>query len=142
MGDGAAPAARPPCPESPDRLPLHPPIAGCNTSMPTSNSRLMITLTPTLRVALEDLADATERPMSRVIVEMLQEFEPAMPDLARLARMAKQGKKRAAMQQLARMNADAVEQGRELQKSLPLARPRQGVAAKSPKAKPKRRRSG
>ena len=80
--------------------------------------------------------------MSRVIVEMLQEFEPAMPDLARLARMAKQGKKRAAMQQLARMNADAVEQGRELQKSLPLARPRQGVAAKSPKAKPKRRRSG
>lgn len=110
--------------------------------MTTTRPRLMITLTESLRDALGDLADATDRPMSRVVVEMLQEFEPAMPDLARMARMAKQGKKRAVMQQLARLNADAIEQGRELQKSLPLPRPRQGVAAKSPKAKPKRRRSG
>lgn len=111
--------------------------------MTTTRPRLMLTLTVSLRDALEDLADATERPMSRVIVELLQEFEPAMPDLARMARMAKQGKKRAALQQLARLNAAAVEEGQELQRSLPLpTRPRRGVAAKSPKAKPKRRRSG
>ena len=132
-----------PLPVSPEPGTVAPTVAGCNTAMPTTRPRLMLSLPESLRAALEDLADATDRPMSRVVVEMLQEFEPAMPQLAQMARMAKQGKKRAVMQQLARLNADAIDQAHDLQRSLPLpTRPRRGVAAKSPKAKPKRRRSG
>jgi predicted DNA-binding protein len=88
--------------------------------VPSIKPRTNLTLPDDLDEAIRDLADAVGKPRSTVIVELLQEMQDAMPAMAAMARMAKQGKKRAALQRLANLNADAIAQGQEIQRMLPL----------------------
>ncbi len=88
--------------------------------MPSQKLRVMLTVPEDLAELLRDLADATQKPVATVAVELLQEMQDAMPALAQTVRMARQGKKRAALQRLATLNAEAVSQGQELQRTLRL----------------------
>jgi hypothetical protein len=69
--------------------------------------RLALTPPPALRAALEDLAEAMEKPPATIAVELLVEMIPQLQGLAKIARYAKAGKKEAAKRALQHMVGDS-----------------------------------
>lgn len=76
--------------------------------MPNVSPRIAITPTPELKAALEELADAMEQPVSRIIVSLLTEMAPQLRDLAKVARHTKAGKTAAAKRALQHMVGNAL----------------------------------
>jgi len=70
--------------------------------------RIAITPTPELKAALEELAEATGQPVSRVITGLLQEMVPQLHDIAKVARYTRDGKKAAAKRALQHMVGNAL----------------------------------
>jgi HEAT repeat protein len=68
--------------------------------MGTKLRRLQVALPEPLEKALVDLANAQDRPISKVIVALLSEMEPQIRDLAKYASCVKQGKMDEAKQAL------------------------------------------
>ncbi len=73
------------------------------TELPT---RMMITLSPELAVALGGLGDALGRPPATIAREMLVEIIPQLEGLTKLAIAAKSGNKVAAKRALVHMMGD------------------------------------
>ena len=92
--------------------------------MPSAKKRIALTVPEDLDKGLRDLSDATGKPVSTICVELLVEMTPMLADLVKLARMAQQGKKRAAEQRLATVLDGLMVEGRALQRTLPLAKKR------------------
>ena len=59
--------------------------------MPSSKSRLILTLQPELEAVIAELAEATGKPRATVVTDLLTELMDQMRDLAKLMRHAKQG---------------------------------------------------
>lgn len=76
--------------------------------MPTRKPRVALTLTPELDAAFADLADATGKPASTVVVELLHELIPQLEGLAKVARAQKAGNKAAAKRALVSMVGDSM----------------------------------
>lgn len=76
--------------------------------MPTQRPRLYITLDDDLAAALAELADAQDKPVSVVTVELLREIAPQIEGLAKLIRHAKEGNRAAAKRTLAHMIGDGM----------------------------------
>lgn len=70
--------------------------------------RMAISLKPPLEAALFDLADALEKPAATVAAELLAELAPQLEGLAKVARLAKQGKQAAAKRALGHVVGDAM----------------------------------
>lgn len=85
--------------------------------MPNVQPRIAITPTPELKFALEELGDALEKPVARVIVELLTEMQPQLIDLAKIVRATKAGKKAAAKRALQHMVGNALAEQLELVKA-------------------------
>lgn len=75
--------------------------------MATQKPRMALTLPEDLKHAIDDLADAWDKPASKVVTELLQEMLPQLQALAQMARHAKSGKVEAAKRVLAHMIGDA-----------------------------------
>lgn len=71
--------------------------------MGTELRRIQVSLPDSLEEALAELADAQERPISKVMVSLLAEMEPQIRDLAKYARCVKMGKMDEAKQALAHL---------------------------------------
>jgi len=71
--------------------------------MTTKMRRIQVCLPDSLAAALADLADAENKPISKVMVAMLSEMEPQIRDLATYARSVKAGKMDEAKQALVHM---------------------------------------
>jgi predicted DNA-binding protein len=82
--------------------------------MPSRKPRTALTLPDELQVTLADLADAMEKPVATVIVELLTELQPSLGDLAKFVRHAKSGKKAAAKRALSHMVGNALAEQLEL----------------------------
>lgn len=89
---------------------------------------MALTLTPEVEAALFDLADAVGKPAATVAVELLREMAPQLHDLAKISRLAKEGKASAAKRALRHMVGDAMAE--VLHDQLPLP----GTAPKKRKA--------
>jgi predicted transcriptional regulator len=76
--------------------------------MPTARPRLYITLTDDLAAALAELADAMDKPVSVVTVDLLKEMTPQIEGLAKLVRHAKEGNRVAAKRTLQHMIGDSM----------------------------------
>jgi predicted DNA-binding protein len=68
---------------------------------------MALTLPDDVHEALADLADATAKPASKVVTELLQEMLPQLQGLAKVARAAKSGNKVAAKRALQHLMGDA-----------------------------------
>lgn len=68
--------------------------------MGTELRRIQVSLPDSLAEALAELADAQEKPISKVMVALLSEMEPQIRDLSKYARCVKQGKMEEAKQAL------------------------------------------
>ena len=75
--------------------------------MPSTRKRMWLTLPPEVEVAVQELAEATDRPASGVVVNLLTEMAPQLRQLAQLTRHAKAGRKEAAKRTLRHMIGDA-----------------------------------
>jgi predicted transcriptional regulator len=80
---------------------------------------MYITLTDELASALAELADAQEKPVSVVTVELLREIQPQIEGLAKLIRHAKEGNKAAAKRTLQHMIGDGMAEILSQQMELP-----------------------
>lgn len=89
---------------------------------------MALTLTPEVEAALFDLADALGKPAATLAVELLREMVPQLHDLAKITRLAQQGKNAAAKRALRHMIGDGMAE--ILNEQLPLP----GTAAKKRKA--------
>lgn len=76
--------------------------------MPTQKPRLALTLPPHVRAAVDDLADAMQKPASTVVSQLLEEMVPQLEGMAKVARAAKSGNKVAAKRALQHMFGDAM----------------------------------
>lgn len=74
--------------------------------MPSQKPRLALTLPPELQVALNDLAEAVGKPVSRVTTEILVEMIPQLQGLAKFSRAAKSGNVAAAKRAMVHMLGD------------------------------------
>lgn len=74
--------------------------------MPSQKPRIALTLNDELKAALEDLSDASGRPVSRVVTELLTEMIPQLQGLAKYARAAKSGNVAAAKRAMVHMLGD------------------------------------
>lgn len=75
--------------------------------MPSQNRRVALTLPPHVEQAVAELADAQNKPVATVIVEMLDGIVPQLLDLARLQRAVNAGQVQLAGQLSRRMLGDA-----------------------------------
>lgn len=75
--------------------------------MATSKPRMMITLTVDTKAVLDDLADATGRPVATVVSSLLDELRDQLANTARLARAAREGNSKAVRKILSHMVGDA-----------------------------------
>ena len=71
--------------------------------MPSRKPRLILTVPDDLMATLRGLAQATEKPMATIVVDLLREIQPQLQDLAKLITHAKAGRKQAAKRTLAHM---------------------------------------
>lgn len=84
--------------------------------MPTTRQRINLTPSDELKSALQELADAAEKPLSTVVTELLTEMIPQFRDLAKVLRHAKAGKQAAAKRALQHMVGNALAEQLELMK--------------------------
>lgn len=82
--------------------------------MPSNQPRIALTVPDDLRDALQQLAEAADKPVSTVIVGLLTEMQPQLIDLAKVLRAAKSGKKAAAKRALQHMVGNAMAEQLEL----------------------------
>lgn len=80
---------------------------------------MALTLTPDVEAALHDLADAVGKPAATVAAELLREVAPQLHDLAKITRLAQQGKGAAAKRALVHMVGDSMAHILNEQLSLP-----------------------
>ncbi len=71
-------------------------------------TRAALTLPADLRAVLEAFAEASGKPMSTVIVDLLQEMAPQLVALTKIQRQVKAGQHSAAKQTLRHMMGDAM----------------------------------
>ncbi len=64
--------------------------------MPTLKPRLAVIIDDATAAAIDDLADATNKPRATVVAELLAELAPQLHDTARYLRALKAGKTHAA----------------------------------------------
>ena len=76
--------------------------------MPSKHPRLALTLPPSLREALEDLAEAQGVPASKVVVGLLSEMETQIRDLAKYSRLVQSGQHSAAKRALQHLLGNAM----------------------------------
>jgi len=69
---------------------------------------MALTLPPSTEAAINELAEALEKPAASVVVDLLGEMAPQLLDLAKIARHTKAGKKSAAKRALQHMMGDAM----------------------------------
>jgi predicted transcriptional regulator len=74
--------------------------------MPSQKARMALTLPDDVRDAISDLADAMDKPASKVVTDLLQEMVPQLQGLAKVVRASKAGNKAAAKRALAHMMGD------------------------------------
>lgn len=75
--------------------------------MPTRKPRMALTLKPHVTAAIDDLANALQKPASTVVSNLLEEMVPQLEGMAKVARAAKSGNKVAAKRALQHMFGDA-----------------------------------
>lgn len=78
--------------------------------MTTKRPRMALSLPDEVHHAVYDLADALDKPASKVVTELLQEMLPQLQGLAKVARAAKAGNKAAAKRALVHMMGDSMAQ--------------------------------
>lgn len=76
--------------------------------MPSTKTRLALTLSDELRSVLFDLADASSKPASKVVTDLLQELIPQLQGLVKIARATKSGNQAAAKRALQHMVGDTM----------------------------------
>lgn len=76
--------------------------------MPSKLPRTYLTLPWPLAESLTELADAMDKPVPTVIVELLNEIRPQVDGLAKLVRHARAGNKAAAKRTLQHMIGDGM----------------------------------
>lgn len=76
--------------------------------MPSQKARMALTLPDDVRDAVSDLADAMDKPASKVVTDLLQEMVPQLQGLAKIVRASKAGNKAAAKRALQHMMGDAM----------------------------------
>lgn len=76
--------------------------------MPTQKPRIAVTLDAHVRAAVDDLADALQKPASKVVAQLLEEMVPQLEGLAKVARAARSGNKVAAKRALQHMLGDSM----------------------------------
>lgn len=74
--------------------------------MPTRKTRMALTLPDELSAALDDLADALQKPAATLATELLTEMIPQIEGIAKIARHSKSGNKAAAKRALVHMVGD------------------------------------
>lgn len=67
---------------------------------------MALTVPHDLKIILDDLAEAMEKPTSKVVVELLQELSPQLRDTATMIRLAKAGNTAGVKKVLAHMVGD------------------------------------
>lgn len=92
--------------------------------MPSAKKRLPLTLPDELDAALRELADALDKPLATVTVEILTEMIPQLEGLAKYARHMKAGKTAAAKRAMAHMIGDAMAEQLEIAQAAQPARAR------------------
>jgi len=88
-------------------------------TMPSKNPRLALTVPPSLKEALDDLAQAQGVPTAKVVVSLLAEMETQIRDLAKYARLVRAGESDAANRALRHLLGNAMAEVMQIQ--LPLA---------------------
>ena len=86
--------------------------------MTSKNPRLALTVPPSLKQALDELAEAQGIPTAKVVVGLLAEMETQIRDLAKYARLFRAGETAAAKQSLQHMFGNALAE--VIQDKLPL----------------------
>jgi len=76
--------------------------------MPSPNRRLILTVPPSLDEAIDLLSEALDLPRSAVVVNLLQEMEPQLRDLAKYATAVKTNRRSAAKRALQHMVGNAL----------------------------------
>lgn len=76
--------------------------------MPTRLPRLALTLPVSLRVTLDDLSEAMEKPLAALVVELLVEMEDQLKGLTKLVNASKVGNKAAVKRALVGMVGETV----------------------------------
>jgi predicted transcriptional regulator len=76
--------------------------------MPSQKARMALTLPDDVRDAVSDLADAMDKPATKVVTDLLQEMVPQLQGLAKIVRASKAGNKAAAKRALQHMMGDAM----------------------------------
>ena len=74
--------------------------------MPSRKPRLILTVPDDLMADLRALAEAAEKPVATVTLDILREIQPQLADLAKLIQHAKAGRKQAAKRTLRHMVGD------------------------------------
>lgn len=76
--------------------------------MGTKLRRIQVSLPDDLADALADLADAEEKPISKIIVALLDQFKPQIPTMAEVARSLKAGNRDQAIRAVQHLYGDAL----------------------------------
>ena len=74
--------------------------------MPSQKPRIALTLPPELAKAVNEMAEALEKPAATLLVEMLVELIPQLEGITKMARAAKTGNKAAVKRALVHMVGD------------------------------------
>jgi predicted DNA-binding protein len=85
--------------------------------MPTRKPRLALTLPEHVRAAIDELSDATQKPSSTLVSELLEEMVPQLQGMAKVARAARSGNPLAAKRALQHMFGDALAEAMTAQQS-------------------------
>lgn len=88
--------------------------------MATQLRRIQISLPDSLQEALSDLAEAQKVPVSKVIVGLLSEMEPQIRDIAKYARLIKDGQIKEAKRTLVHMIGNGMAELLAEQMELPI----------------------
>lgn len=78
--------------------------------MPSQKPRLALTLPDELKAAIDALADATQKPASKVVTELLQEMLPQLHGMAKFSRAVRAGNITAAKTALRHTMGDTLAQ--------------------------------